>query len=163
MKTIVSLIVGLAMTSPLMAVEYVTLSNANPTATTKPTDVVQIMTCRMNGSLGPVLDVDGLSLDFTLSGSNTRSCEGVTLHGVTNWSVSTTTNKFMVVLRITKPNEAFTSDPLVVPVAQGTSYAVALETSTDMQTWFPANPGDYVSTSSARFFRVKAAVSPGAP
>ena len=168
MKTILSLLVGLALASPLMAVEYVTLNNANPTYTSSPTDVIQIMTCRVGDPNYVALDVDGVKFTLTRPETNVSynlptSCEGLILHGVTNWSTSNTASKFIVVLRITKPNEGFKSEPLVVPVSQGTSYSVALETSTDMQTWVPAAPGDYASTGPARFFRVKAAVTPGTP
>ena len=49
---------------------------------------------------------------------------------------------------------------LMQTVAAGTSYSVAMETSTDMQTWVPCAPGDYASTGSPRFFRVKVSVTP---
>lgn len=171
MKTFLSLLVGLAIVSPLMAVEYVTLTKTNPTYTSNPNDVIQIMTARSSNTTGNAvnLNVDGIPLSIpegsssTLGGSNNPiSSEGLTFHGVTTWSVSTS-YKFIVVLRITKPNEGFKSEPLVVPVSQGTTYSVELETSTDMQNWVPAAPGDYASTGPARFFRVKAAVTPGNP
>jgi hypothetical protein len=171
MKTLFSLAIGLTMLSPLMAVEYVTMTKEKPTYTSNPSDIVQIMTARSSSTIGnPVnLEVDGIALSIpyglsssTGGGNNPVSCEGLTFHGVTSWSVSTS-YKFIVVLRITKPNEGFKSEPLIVPLAQGTSYSVELETSTDMQNWVPVKPGDYASTGTARFFRVKAAVTPSTP
>ena len=166
-----ALLIGLVILWPLMAVEYVTLTKANPTYISNPNDVIQILTARSSSTTFNAvnLEVDGiaLSIPFGLSSStnaatNPNSCEGLTFHGVTSWTVSTS-YKFIIVLRITKPNEGFESEPLVVPVSQGPNYSVALETSTDMQIWVPAAPGDYASTGPARFFRVKAAVAPGKP
>lgn len=160
MKSLVSLLASLLMALPLMAVEYIKLDNANPTYTSDPNDVIEIVTCRMGGSTGPSLSVDGVSFPFSFTGSNTKGCEGSILSKVTNWSVTNAQSAFMVILRVSKPNEGFKSEPVVVPVAQGTSYNVEMETSTDLQTWVPVAPGNYTSTGTARFFRVKAAVTP---
>jgi len=167
MKTLLSYLVGLAMVSPLMAVEYVTLNRANPTYTSNPNDVIQIVAARNSSTNYTPLSIDGVDMAippsrYEAGAYEHLSLEGMILHGVTNWSVPGT-GAFIIVLRITKPNEGFKSEPMVVPVAQGTSYSVELETSTDMQTWVPAAPGDYASTGTPRFFRVKAAVTPGTP
>ena len=172
MKTLVSLLASLLasllMTAPIMAVEYVKLTNASPTYTSDPNDVIEIVTARVTyGQSGlRTIQVDGVDLALTPSSvpksssySDPQGCEGTILSGVTNWSASMT-EPFIVVLRVTKPNEGFKSEPVVVPVAQGTSYNVELETSTDLQTWVPVAPGNYTSTGTPRFFRVKAAVTP---
>ena len=163
MKSLVSLLASLLMATPLLAAEYVRLNDANPTYTSNPDDVIQILTCRTNGGSPRFVDVDGMSFQMTHNSTTTTTpnpCEGMTVSGVTNWSVSTNGTQFLVVLRVSKPNEGFKSEPVVVPVSQGTSYNVEMETSTDLQTWVPVAPGNYTSTGTPRFFRVKAAVTP---
>lgn len=51
------------------------------------------------------------------------------------------------------------STPMILPV-DDEIFSVSLETSTDMQDWVPAFPGEYLGSSNHRFFRVKAIQKP---
>ena len=68
-----------------------------------------------------------------------------------------------VTLRVTKTADEIASDPVVLPPVADGIYAVTIETSTDMENWAPAAPGDYLGDSTHRFFRVKALRKPDTP
>ncbi|WP_035610235.1 hypothetical protein [Haloferula sp. BvORR071] len=61
-----------------------------------------------------------------------------------------------VTLRITKKAEEMTSQPVLIPAVADGRYDVSIETSADAENWAPAAPGEYLGSSSHRFFRVKA-------
>lgn len=74
----------------------------------------------------------------------------------------------VVTLKLIQRAEEMVSEPMILPlIVEDDKYAVSLETSVDMLNWAPAAPGDYLGSSSHRFFRVKAvkkaAVVPAAP
>ena len=82
--------------------------------------------------------------------------------------VSGSSGKIPVAVTVKIMSEAsqVVSPPLVLPV-DDEIFSISLETSTDMQDWVPAFPGDYLGSSNHRFFRVKAikktAAAPAAP
>jgi len=60
-------------------------------------------------------------------------------------------------LQVTKPNSVFTPiNTVVIPDDTNGPVTIILESSTDMVNWVVANPGTYGTTSSNRFFRVRA-------
>jgi hypothetical protein len=173
MKTIIVLAFAFALSIVSRAGEYVTLNSGKLSLALNATDVVQIVGVLQNPTSptycefvfsggGPITKFD--IPPVSSSGGVPTQFNNIVMTGLSQVRLPSQNGaNVAVTLHITKPNEQLTSEPLVVPLAQGTTYAVALETSTDLQNWVPALPGDYVSTSTARFFRVKAAVSPGAP
>ncbi|MCH7228777.1 hypothetical protein [Haloferula sp. A504] len=168
MKAVLSILAVASVVGSLHGSEYVTLHNNNPSVILDPGDVVEVLTARyQGGSFSPKLNVsviDGPGLGFSIPSTTSdvgQRLEGRVFTGLSGMSLTEYSSvKVIVTLRVTGPNEGFTSDPVVVPVAGGTRYSVSLETSTDLQAWAPAAPGDYTSTSEARFFRVRAVVVP---
>lgn len=51
------------------------------------------------------------------------------------------------------------SPPVVVPVSEGKA-TISIEASTDLMNWFPAGVGEIPANSPARFFRLKAVITP---
>lgn len=60
-----------------------------------------------------------------------------------------------VTVKIMSEASQVVSPPMILPV-DDEIFSISLETSTDMQDWVPAFPGDYLGSSNHRFFRVKA-------
>lgn len=171
MKTILILLCAAVLAVTSHAGEFVTLNAGKTSVALQATDVVQVVGIFQNNSPAScnfVFASGGQTSTLPIPG--TSSSGGVptqftnlVITGLSQVSIPAGSGSLAVTLHITKTNEGFVSESLVVPLAPGTTFAVALETSTDMQIWVPANPGNYVSSSTARFFRVKAAVSPAAP
>jgi hypothetical protein len=60
-------------------------------------------------------------------------------------------------LKITRANDLFTpSNAVVIPDDGGAPVQIILESSTDLVTWTASNPGSYGTSSSKRFFRIRA-------
>jgi hypothetical protein len=60
-------------------------------------------------------------------------------------------------VQITRPASTFVPvNTVVIPNDNGAPVKVALESSTDMVSWTPASPGTYGSSTTNRFFRVRA-------
>ena len=171
MKSLLILPLVVAFSLASRAGEYVTLNNNKKSVAVNPSDIVQVVSVLVSGGTSDNLRFDLAEATETApllyigqpGTAGTAVAPNLTMTGLSQVRLEFGNKGHVVTLRISKPNEGFTSEPLVVPVAQGTSYSVVLETSTDMQMWVPANPGDYAATGTARFFRVKAAVNPGAP
>jgi len=86
---------------------------------------------------------------------------GVTSISVKNGKYSSTDLAVALTVKIMSEASQVVSPPLVLPVDDQT-FSISLETSTDMQDWVPAFPGDYLGSSNHRFFRVKAIKKPAA-
>ncbi len=86
---------------------------------------------------------------------------GVSSISVENGSAYAQTISAAVTVKIMSEASQVVSPPLVLPV-DDEIFSISLETSTNMQDWVPAFPGDYLGSSNHRFFRVKAIKKPAA-
>ena len=159
------------------ASEIVTLSTSNQTVLVSPTDVVQIITVVLGDSNRSILfqkeSGTFISLRSGYGEGNVQSgLSGTTLTGLTKVGLFMGDNGFLPIptndrlamtIRITKAAEELFSQPVIMPAVATQDYKVELETSTDLQNWIPAVPGDYLGGTTNRFFRVKVAKKPAAP
>lgn len=114
---------------------------------------------------------DGTKVITSLVAPPGSGLVGSIFSGVSSISVQvgtygSTTLPVAVTVKITSQTSEAVSPPMVLPV-DDSIFSVSLETSTDMQEWVSAFPGDYLGSSNRRFFRVKAIQKPiatgGAP
>lgn len=99
--------------------------------------------------------IASVDIQATYYGSSTNnSLLGATLTNVT--SLQITGGSAVVTVKVMKQAAEFTSEPVMLPLIDDGTYTIQLETSVDMINWAPAAPGDYLGSTSHRFFRVKA-------
>lgn len=73
-------------------------------------------------------------------------------------SPGSTTSSNLCVVQLSNNGEQFTpSNAVVIPADSGGPVEIILESSVDLITWTPANPGVYGGSTEKRFFRVRAA------
>lgn len=98
------------------------------------------------------VDVESISARGAYAVNN--PLQGVTLTGVSKMSIQGGSG--VVTVRVMKQAAQFVSEPVMLPLIDEGTYTITLETSIDMLDWTPAAPGDYLTATSHRFFRVKA-------
>lgn len=158
------------------ASEVVTLSSSNQCVTVEPTDIVQVVST-VTGSVSTQVIFskpgEGRSPYLWMAGGNVvNHGAGLTFTGLTRVTLSEPNlisevitpiaegNPVAVTLRITKQADQFFSEPVILPAVADQDYTVELQTSTDLESWIPAVPGDYLGGASNRFFRVKVEAKP---
>jgi hypothetical protein len=130
------------------------LSQHNEYSQFAPTGVVEVNT-----------KVLPINLFWKLFDTNPVQIHGVTYAGpakikaaVINADAGSAGKVGLLTVRVTRANAIPTVTPLnaaVIPSDATGNFSVILESSTDMVTWTPANPGSYSSTIQKRFFRVR--------
>lgn len=146
------------------------------------TDIIQIVgvvantsastTTGYNASYGPSLKItfsDGTIVTNSLVMVDTEDpgdayvsnnkLLGNTLIGVTSLQVIpgvAGAGTGAVTVKIVPQASELVSEPVVLPLIEDQIFTISVETSVDMTNWAPAAPGDFLATSSHRFFRLKA-------
>ena len=176
MKIICSFLAGLILATSAVASDFVTLSKSNPSVSVSPTDVVVIVgtselgkTESSNRQLWVTVQNEPTEQQISISGifwyNDTfvalSSPIGNTFTNLTclrfgGYNPETTPDQGFVTLRILQKGEELVSNPVLLPAAADSRYEISLESSTDLQNWSPAAPGEYLGSSTQRFFRVKA-------
>ncbi len=167
-------LVSIALLFPFIAQasEFVTLSRANRSVSVQPSDIVTVVSAVGSGETNYceftfANDPGGVGTKpyFRINaGEGIVVASNLTFTGLTAVSLRdngyNTTTYVMVTLRITKTADQIASQPVVLPAVTDGVYSVTIETSTDLENWAPAAPGDYLGDTSHRFFRVKAERKP---
>ena len=100
----------------------------------------------------------GMDMSKAAIGSTITGATKIRFGSQSNTSPDSASDYTYVVCKIIKPGQELISPPVVTPASADAKYVINLETSTDMQTWIPAIPGEYLGSSGQRFFRVRAVV-----
>lgn len=96
--------------------------------------------------------------------TNNHPLFGTTLTNVSSLKISGGNGgNGVVTVKVMNEAAQFTSEPVMLPLVDDGKYSIQLETSVDLLNWAPAAPGDYLGSTSHRFFRVKAEKKPVAP
>jgi hypothetical protein len=170
MKTIVSLLVGLAMMLPLMAVEYVTLHKAGDNKIVSSGSLVEVI--GYGESNGGSIDIQCMEVTYADSSMQTEYLRKVIYYsngnvvanpykivytGITKLQLSEN-YRFAVTLKITPPAEINAVGPtsvLVIPENSTGDYDIILESSTDMTTWTPIHSQSVSSSNPTNLFRTR--------
>jgi hypothetical protein len=134
------------------AVEYVTLTDTNPSASLNPAvrvEVVGLMN-QSSGAAGVDLTIDGESAP---KGGYVR--EGSTFSGLSLIRLNVGN---AITLKITKSNEINAVAPtslLVIPENSTGNYNIVVETSSDTATWTPFHSQTVSAADAKRFFRTR--------
>jgi len=176
LKSILPLAIFAFSTLGSNAQEIVTLTRSNPSVTLNPTDLVRIIggsdvRVSMTNSVAymmlagsteeQTLPTQGMVYSTYVPFDTMSGLTWIRLgkSGVNGGSSSDLPHKeAFLVLQVTKQGQQLLSDPLVTPGAADAKYEVTLETSTDMVTWVPTVPGEFLGATGQRFFRVRAVV-----
>lgn len=171
MKSLVTLFL-LATAALVGATEFVVLNQANQSYTCNPNDIVQVVSV-VQGSGARYLRIglaDGGSTALYFEGGlGVTKSPGTVLTRASSFTLSGSPNvttdlppedTILVTLKITKKADEMTSQPVLLPAVEDSLYSVSIETSVDMENWAPSAPGDFLGSSSHRFFRVKAVRKP---
>lgn len=176
-----ALIIGPVLTAA--ETQFVTVTQKSGVVAFAPTDIIQIVgaVASTNRSPSVTLPTNPAALRIVFSDGAiilNRICStdieeaydahvennpvlGSTLTGVASLQISGGTGA--VTVKVLKQAAEFVSDPVMLPVVNDGTYEISLETSVDMNNWAPAAPGDYLGSTSHRFFRVKAVKKVAAP
>jgi len=170
MKTILSLLVGLAMILPLMAVEYVTLHKAGDNKIVSSGSLVEVIGYgESNGDAATSQHMEVTYADSSMQTDYLRKAipigngyVGANPHkivytGITKLQLSET-YRFAVTLKITPPAEINAVGPtsvLVIPENSTGDYDIILESSTDMTTWTPIHSQSVSSSNPTNLFRTR--------
>jgi len=155
------------------SVPNVTVRQTNYTQIDIQTNVVaQILHLHqsINGAQGDgYLTIRANGLDFTYTeitlnsaGNNMPSVIGpatITLTAViiiNTVTQGTFRDNMICTISTTKPDQFTPNSAVVVPADSAGPVSIILESSVDMVNWIPANPGTYGTTTTNRFFRVRA-------
>jgi hypothetical protein len=171
MKKFASLLFISLLSVTAHASEFVTLNVSKQSVAVVPTDIIQIVgVFQDSGAANLYLDYAGAGSNYAMmnipanGGGGPLAFTAVTITGLTQVRLPVPNgSRHAVTIRITKTADEIASDPVVLPPVADGVYAVSIETSTDLENWAPAAPGDYLGDTTHRFFRVKALRKPQAP
>lgn len=170
MKTITSFLIGLTMTSPLMAVEYVTLHKVGDSKIVSSGSLVEIIGYGRSGDVSASQIVqltfsDNSVQNLYLSNAVSVGSAGVAapphefkFTGLTKVALYPEAYAFAVTLKITPPQEINAVGPtsvLVIPENSTGDYDIILESSTDMVTWTPIHSQSVSSSNPTNLFRTR--------
>ena len=175
-KPLLLLASTLVSTSGLFAApQLVTVTQAGGPKTFLPTDIIQVVGVVGNiGTSGnastPALRVtfeDGTVVQNVMSTQIAATSQTNNFYSASNpllgnsyvgiTSLEVVNQPGAVTVKVLKQAEELVSEPMILPLVEDSDrFTISLETSVDMQNWAPAAPGDYLGSSSHRFFRVKA-------
>jgi hypothetical protein len=150
------------------ASEFVVLNFNKQSVTVAPTDIVQVVSV-LQGSGAKNLEFmfadGGPNAWLYIAGGQGMAVQpNVVMTGLTQVGfILGTGERVAVTLKITKAADEMVSQPILLPPATDGVYSLSMETSTDLENWAPAAPGDFLGTSSHRFFRLKAVRKPQTP
>lgn len=166
------LLASLALSAVTMASEYVVLRKGNPTLALNLTDIAVLVGTNRTGQAWDsegVLNVTMPDVGREMAIDLRFAAIGTTVTGATKIRMGAESDPARVsdytyaVFKVIKPGQELLSPPVVTPQAADARYDIILETSTDMNHWIPAAPGEYLGSASQRFFRVRAVVKPATP
>lgn len=162
---------ALTVSSALAGPAIIPITPNSGAKTFEPTDIIQVVgsvanTTGYNLAVLTITFADGTVIenrfgqtniatgDVNLRSVSNNPFNGMTMTGVKSLAITSGTGA--VIVKVLSQAAEFVSEPVMLPVVDDGKYAISLETSVDMVNWAPAAPGDYLGSTSHRFFRVKA-------
>ena len=162
------ILIGLSMTTPLMAVEYFTIRKDGDTITTNATDIIEVVglpsTTGSDGSWGVYKTVEGVEKYWNLR-NEPRQWLGTTETGITKirFVKGNASDGDGITLKITNASELNKAGPtsvLLLPENSRGNYDLLIESSLDCTSWLAFHSQTVESSTAARFFRVRISPRP---